>query len=195
MSSTTEWVTLEQAHQALRSVAAQLGDADWARHTPCEHWNVAQVLRHAAGDQRGYAAAITGSGGPTEDPFAPSENAPESAQGYLESALSVTTAAFATVAPATPEVPCPLPIGPLSAEQVVDAAALDAAVHAWDIAVAIGVPSPLSDELAEQLTPIAETIAGPLRAFAFGPAQDSESGDGAAARLLRFLGRTPDWKP
>ncbi|WP_205752788.1 TIGR03086 family metal-binding protein [Cryptosporangium phraense] len=184
---------MTQAHGALRSVVAEVGDDQWALRTPCEKWNVAQVVRHASGDQLGYAAAITGVGGPTEDPFAPSEGRPEPSS--VGAALDAAAAAFATIEPGTPEVPSPLPIGPLSAESVVSAAALDAAVHAWDVAVALGRPSPLTPELAEQLMPIAEVMAGPLRAFAFGPAIEGEPGDDAAARLLRFLGRRPDWPP
>ncbi|GAA0252935.1 TIGR03086 family metal-binding protein [Cryptosporangium japonicum] len=185
------WTVLEQAHGALRSVVAGIGESGWALRTPCEKWNVAQVVRHAAGDQLGYAAAITGSGGPAEDPFAPSEGRPGATD--LDAALAAAAAAFATVAPGTPEVACPLPLGPLPAETVVDAAALDAAVHAWDVAVATGQPSPLTPELAAHLIPVAELIAGALRAFAFGPALDPEPGDDAAARLLRFLGRDPEW--
>jgi hypothetical protein len=55
-------------------------------------------------------------------------------------------------------VPSPLPIGPLSAEVAAGACALDAAVHAWDIAVATGQPSPLPDELAEALLAVAKEI-------------------------------------
>ncbi|MFG1922660.1 TIGR03086 family metal-binding protein [Cryptosporangium sp. NPDC048952] len=185
------WTVLEQAHGALRSVVAGIGEDDWALSTPCEKWNVAQVVRHATGDQLGYAAAITGSGGPAEDPFAPSAGRPAAAA--LDEALAAAAAAFATVEPGTPEVPCPLPLGPLPAETVVSAAALDAVVHAWDVAVSTGQPSPLTPELAEQVRPAAALIAGALRAFAFGPALDEQPGDDAAARLLRFLGRRPEW--
>src|ERR1700728_425116 len=45
----------------------------------------------------------------------------------------------------------------------VAACALDAAVHAWDIAIALGQPGALSDELAVQLLPAARAIVEPLR--------------------------------
>ncbi|GAA3394278.1 TIGR03086 family metal-binding protein [Cryptosporangium minutisporangium] len=191
----TRWTVLEQAHGALRTVVAGVDEKAWTLPTPCEQWNVAQVLRHAVGDQRAYGAALTGNDGPTENPFDPSEDRPGQEQTFVESALTSTAQALAAVAPGTAEVPCPLPIGPLSAEIVVGAAALDAAIHAWDIAVATGQPSPLSAELAEQLTAAAETIAEPLRAFAFAPALDAQPSDDAAAQLLRYLGRDPKWTP
>jgi hypothetical protein len=71
----------------MRSVIDGVSDAGWAAPTPCEQWNAAQVLRHAAGDQLAYAAAITGSGGPAENPFEPSAGRPEDPADYLEAAL------------------------------------------------------------------------------------------------------------
>src|SRR6478735_1732506 len=62
---------LDRAHAALRSTAARVTLADLTRPTPCSLWSVAQVLQHAAGDQRAYAFFLTGSDGPTGDPFAP----------------------------------------------------------------------------------------------------------------------------
>jgi hypothetical protein len=90
-------------------------------------------------------------------------------------------------------VPVPLPQGQLSAETAVGAAALDAAVHAWDIAVAAGLPSPLSAEQAGLLMPAATAIVEPLRGFAYAPALDPQPGDDALATLLRYLGRDPGW--
>ncbi|MFI6076287.1 TIGR03086 family metal-binding protein [Actinoplanes sp. NPDC051343] len=184
---------LQEAHDMLRTVIAGLDESAWTSPTPCDQWNVAQVLRHAAGDQLAYTAALTGHGGPAENPFTPSAGPPAGPRAFLESALTSTAAAFAAVGPEVKELPSPLPLGPLPAEIVVGAAALDAAVHAWDIAVATGRPAPLTADLAGRLMPAATTIADPLRGFAFAAAQPARPGDDAAARLLRYLGRDPRW--
>jgi uncharacterized protein (TIGR03086 family) len=184
---------LQEAHRILRTAVAGVDDSDWKVPTPCEQWNVAQVLRHAAGDQLAYAAALTGGDGPSENPFAPSDQRPADPRDFLESALSSSAAALAAVAPDAEEVPSPLPLGPLPAATVIGAAALDAAVHAWDIAVATGHPSPLTADLAARLMPAARTIADPFRGFAFAPALPPRPGDDAAAELLRYLGRDPSW--
>ncbi|MFF1608985.1 TIGR03086 family metal-binding protein [Amycolatopsis sp. NPDC058278] len=187
----SSWPVLAAAHEALRSAIA--GVTDWSAPTPCAEWNVTQVLQHAAGDQLGYAATITGSGGPDFNPFAPSGELPAPAAEYLEPTLAASAAAFATVALDAPSVPTPLPQGALPAPVAVGAAALDAAVHAWDIARAAGQESPLTPELAARLLPVAHQLAEPLRGFAYAPALEASADDDAVATLLRYLGRNPEW--
>ena len=63
---------LTEAHEALRTAVLGVAADAWGLPTPCAKWTVAQVLQHAAGDQIGFAAAITGGPWPSEDPFAPS---------------------------------------------------------------------------------------------------------------------------
>ncbi|MBF9133856.1 TIGR03086 family protein, partial [Plantactinospora sp. S1510] len=101
--------------------------------------------------------------------------------------------AFATVDPAG-TTPTPLPHGALPAATAAGAAALDAGVHAWDIAVATGQPSPLDDDLAAQLLSVARAIVEPLRQYgAYAPTLKPDENDSAAAELLRYLGRDPHW--
>jgi uncharacterized protein (TIGR03086 family) len=185
------WPVLEQAHSALRSAVA--GVEDWSAPTPCADWNVTQVFQHAAGDQLGYAAFITGEPGPDFDPFAPSGTLAVPASDFLEPKLAAAKAAFATVTPDAVAVPTPLPQGALPAPVAAGAAALDAAVHAWDIATATGQKSPLTTELAAALLPVAKELAEPLRGFAYAPALESAAEDDAVSTLLRYLGRDPHW--
>ncbi|MBO9553413.1 TIGR03086 family metal-binding protein [Cellulomonas sp.] len=193
MTATTPWPVLDRAHAALRTVVADLTAADLDRPTPCTEWNVTQVLQHAAGDQRAYAAAITGHDGPTENPFEPSGTLDGTPAALVEPALVASAGAFATVT-ADASTPTPLPQGSLPAPVAVGAAALDAAVHAWDVAVAAGRPSPLDDALAADLLPVARSIVEPLRQYgAYAPALDPARGDGPSAELLRYLGRNPAW--
>ena len=108
--------------------------------------------------------------------------------------MAAATAAWDQVDPASGSVPTPLPPVPtLPAEVAAAACALDAAIHAWDVAVATGQPSPLSDELAAALDPAARAVVEPLRGFAYAAPLATEAADGAAAALLRYLGRDPEW--
>ncbi|MEU7989558.1 TIGR03086 family metal-binding protein [Streptosporangium canum] len=190
----TGWTVLNDAHEALRTAVHGVPAGDWDRPTPCAAWTVTQVLQHAAGDQLGFAAFITGGPGPSEDPFAPSGTLIASPSAVAEEAMKASADAWATVGKDVQEVAVPVPPGKLTASVGVGACALDAAVHAWDIAVATGRPSPLTPELARRLMPVAAAIVEPLRAYgAYAPALGAEDGDGDVAALLRYLGRRPDW--
>ncbi|MEV6275305.1 TIGR03086 family metal-binding protein [Nocardia sp. NPDC051832] len=192
-NTATDWAVLTTAHDALRTVVRGLAADDLAKPTPCAEWTVAQVIQHAAGDQIGYAAFITGGPGPEENPFAPSGILGAPADVLVDRAMSAAAAAFATVPADAAEVAVPIPPNKLTAELAAGACALDAAVHAWDLAVASGQPSPLTSELARQLLPVAQALVEPLRGFAFADAlagNDSE----AVGVLLRYLGRNPQWQ-
>ncbi|WP_433210678.1 TIGR03086 family metal-binding protein [Dactylosporangium sp. CS-047395] len=205
------WTVLDESHRALRAAIAGIKESDWLRPTPCTEWNVAQVLQHAAGDQLGYAAAVTGSGWPTFDPFAPTGHLPaETAANehsevtsevsftalaaFAEEAMQSSAATYATIKQDAPEVPTPLPQGKLPAWLAAGACALDAAVHAWDIARATGQPSPLDNALSRDLLKVAQELTEPLRAWgAYAAIVPATSSDDDTATLLRYLGRDPHW--
>ncbi|MFE5811407.1 TIGR03086 family metal-binding protein [Streptomyces sp. NPDC056491] len=193
--TTSKWELLDQAHATLREAVAGVPADGWDRPTPCAQWNVTQVLQHAAGDQLAYAARLTGGPGPAEDPFAPSGALAGPPGHLLDPALAAAAEAFSGVAPGDLDVAVPLPPFAVPAVTAVGAAALDAAVHAWDIAVATGRQPALTDELAAALRPAADALAEPLRGFAYGPVFPLAPGadHGAAADLLAFLGRDPAW--
>lgn len=164
--------------------------------TPCSEWTVAQVLLHAAGDQHAWASSVSSSPPPGYNPFAPATHLDGSVDDLIEPAIQAATAAWASVDPGAESVPTPLPPVPaMTPELAAAACALDAAIHAWDIAVATGQPSPLTADLAAQLQPAADATVEPLRGFAYAPALPAQAGDDPVATLLRYLGRNPDWQP
>ncbi|MFG1944361.1 TIGR03086 family metal-binding protein [Nonomuraea sp. NPDC048826] len=187
------WTLLDASHDALRTAVAGVPADAWELPTPCAQWNVTQVLQHAAGDQIGYAAFLTGEPGPDENPFDPSGNLPGDPVAHLEAALERSARAWAGVDRSAVEVAVPIPPNKVSLELGVAACALDAAVHAWDIAVATGRPSPLTPAMAAELLPAAKQLVEPLRGFAFAAPLDEQPGDDDAATLLRYLGRDPHW--
>ncbi|MGC9667570.1 TIGR03086 family metal-binding protein [Planosporangium sp. 12N6] len=182
---------LDASHEALRTVTVGLTEADKDKSTPCEKWTVTQVLQHATGDQIGYAAAITGGPWPSDDPFLPSGRLDGDPVAFVESGISASAAAYAQIADDDPSVATPLPQGAMPAWQAAGACALDAAIHAWDIAVATGQRSPLTADMARGLMEVAITIVEPLRGFAYGPNLPAAPGDRDIETLLRYLGRDP----
>ena len=188
------WTVITESLDLLEAVAAAVTDATAQASTPCTQWSAAQVLQHAAGDQLAWAAAIGVGTGPAENPFAPSGHLDGSVDDLVRPALAAARAAWAGVKADDVAVPTPLPQGPLPASTAAGACALDAAVHAWDIAVALGRPGFLPAALAAQLLPAARAVVEPLRAYgAYAAALPPRPADDSAAELLRYLGRDPQW--
>jgi uncharacterized protein (TIGR03086 family) len=189
------WTVITESLDLLEAVSAVVTDATAQTPTPCTQWSAAQVLQHAAGDQLAWAAAIGVGTGPAENPFAPSGHLDGSVDDLVQPALAAARDAWASVKADDDAVPTPLPQGPLPASTAAGACALDAAVHAWDIAVALGRPGFLPAELAGQLLPAARAVVGPLRAYgAYAAALPPQPADDSAAELLRYLGRDPQWR-
>lgn len=195
---------LATSYRALTDVVAGIGDDQWQLATPCSEWDVTQVIQHAAGDQLAFAKALGIGIGPTYNPFAPSGAIDGTAAELVRDAVEQTATAWATVTDETETVPTPLPHGALPTPVAAVMCALDAAVHAWDIAIATGQPSPLNDELAGHLLTAARTsnpapgggpeaeIVEPLRQWgAYAAIVDGAEDDTAVAELLRYLGRDP----
>ncbi|GGL18764.1 hypothetical protein Sme01_47910 [Sphaerisporangium melleum] len=186
---------LTASYRALENSVAEVGEDQWDDATPCSQWTVTQVIQHAAGDQLAYAKMLGIGTGPAYDPFSPSGTVDGTAAQLVKDAIEQTRAAWATVPDDTETVPTPLPHGDLPTPVAAVMCALDAAVHAWDIAIATGRPSPLDEELAGHLHAAAREIVEPLRQWgAYAPvveAADAPSATPVADDLLRYLGRTP----
>ncbi|MCW6003986.1 TIGR03086 family protein [Micromonospora sp. CPCC 205371] len=191
------FTVLTTSLDALRHVTTVAVDTDRLDDpTPCSAWTVAQVLFHAAGDQHAWASTVGAGSLPSYDPFDPPRQLDGGVENTVAKAIEAATGAWAGVDPAAASGSTPLPPVPGEAPGLAAAGpALDAAVHAWDVAVATGQPSPLTAALAEQLMPAARATAEPLRGFAYAAALPVEAGDDPVATLLRYLGRNPHWTP
>src|ERR1700727_181564 len=159
-----ETPVITESLDLLSAATAMISDANRQASTPCTEWTVTQVLQHAAGDQLAWAAALGVGGGPSENPFAPSGQPDGHPRALLDPALAAAQVAWAAVSPDDDAVPTPLPQGQLPAPVAAAACALDAAVHAWDIATALGQPGFLPDELAARLL-TAQAVIEPLRQY------------------------------
>jgi uncharacterized protein (TIGR03086 family) len=190
------FAVMTEALELLTAAAATVTPDRRDAPTPCTEWTVTQVLQHAAGDQLAWAAALGTGTGPDDNPFDPSGKADGPLEELVAPAVATVQAAWATVADADGPVPTPLPQGALPAATAAAACALDAAVHAWDVLTALGVPAGLTSGLAAQLLPAAREIVEPLRQYGvYATALAPESDDDATAELLRYLGRDPNWRP
>ncbi len=190
----TGWDVLDEARALLLATVAGVPADGWQRPTPCTEWNVSQVLQHAALDQRVWAAGLAGTEMPGENPFAPSGELGGEPLAYADAALDASAPTWTAIGEDAGPVPTPLPQGPMAPAAAAGAAALDAAIHAWDIAMATGQGSPLTPELARALTPVAQSIVEPLRQYGtYAEALEPSPGTDDAEALLCYLGRRPAW--
>lgn len=184
---------LAESYRALTDAVAGIKDDQWQLATPCSEWTVTQVIQHAAGDQLAYAAALGIGNGPTYDPFSPSGTIDGTPADLVRAAVEETAAAWSTVADDTETVPTPLPHGDLPTPVAAVMCALDAAVHAWDIAIATGQPSPLNDKLATHLLTASTGLVEPLRQWgAYAAVVTTDPSETPVVdELLGYLGRNP----
>ncbi|TQM28870.1 TIGR03086 family metal-binding protein [Nocardia bhagyanarayanae] len=172
--------------------ADQLGS-----ETPCAGWDLRALLAHMATQDRGFAGAARGA----EDPGAWEVRiAADPVADYLAAAAEVA-AAFAE--PDVFERSVLLP--ELSSEHRFPAATairfhlVDSVVHAWDVARSIGEKIDPGQELALIALEIAEAVPdGPFRSqpgAAFAPVVAGGDSGSIMDRVLRQLGRSPEWEP
>jgi uncharacterized protein (TIGR03086 family) len=191
MADTRGFEVLTHAHAYLAETVASVGQSAWGAPTPCSEWT---VLHHARVDQQAYGLAIT-VGRPDSDPFHPADALDGDPAAKPDKVLRQVANACAGLPADADQVPTPL--GPLPPRIATGAAAMDAAVHAWDIAVATSQDRPLSPELAEGIWPAADHLVDRLRdAYrVFAPAVEGSRHHDPAEALLAFLGRDPHWTP
>ncbi|MFJ5303116.1 TIGR03086 family metal-binding protein [Streptomyces sp. NPDC088350] len=185
---------LARSHDCLREVVAAVPDTAWAAPTPCTEWTVRQVLNHARVDQQAYGLVLTGDR-PDSDPFHPADTLDGDPVAALDKVLRAVADRYAQLPADADRVPTPL--GPMPLPFAAATAAMDAAVHAWDIAAATGQSRPLPTDLAEGIWPAADRLVDQLRDSyrVFAPAVEVRDGYDRAEELLAFLGRDPHWTP
>jgi uncharacterized protein (TIGR03086 family) len=186
----------------LRSIdvvdTVRLTDLD--RTTPCDGWNLADLLAHMTVQHRGFAAAARGLG---SDPDVwRVENVLESVRtdpgrAYSEAAHDVLDA-FAV--DGTADAPFALPEfgegAVFPGTMAMGFHFVDYVVHGWDVAVTLGTPFDPPAAVIEAVLPLAQAVPnGDFRSMAgapFAPAVE-QGGTDDFERMLLHLGRRPDW--
>lgn len=183
---------LEAHGQALRAfggVAHAVGTG-WDRRTPCPAWTVRDLVNHVVAEQLWAPSLLAGAtldevgdrfDGDVlgDDPAAAWDAAAAAAReaflagGVLERAVHVSA-------------------GLLPAREYGWQMTIDAAVHAWDLATALGVPNPVTEPLAGRLLDVVRPRVGEWQGLGvFDPPVAVHGDAGAAARLVALLGREP----
>jgi uncharacterized protein (TIGR03086 family) len=174
---------------------------DLRRATPCDGWNLSQLLAHMTVQHRGFAAAARGEGADLsrwDAATVADAVALDPARTYATAAADVLEA-FADDAALEKSVALP-EFGPnavFPASQAIGFHFVDYVVHGWDVARSIDAPFTLPDDVISAVLPLVFAVPdGDFRAAPGSPfARAIEAGDGVSNldRVLLHLGRSPAW--
>jgi uncharacterized protein (TIGR03086 family) len=164
-----------------------LDDEDLDEPTACVPWTVRAVVEHLAGSLRLVAAAVRGDG--AEEAMWRNVVAAGDPVGSLHAAAEELSAAAS--AEGLEGASCLMPEGLVPVAYALDVAALEAAVHAWDIGVAVGVPVELDPDASHRLAVTAEVRRHLGADAGFQPPLQPPVGATAFEALLASTGREP----
>ena len=181
-----------RAVEDARSVVAAVRPEDMTKPTPCTEWDVRALVAHMVGVCQAFADVLRGGtmdavvakGGATfdgDDPIAAYEWAADEVMREWE-------------APGALEKSLQMPFGPTPAAAAIKIFTSDQAIHAWDLAKAIGRPHQVDEALATQTY---EMMQGLLRpefrgpGKGFGELQPVPDDAPIQDRMLAFSGRRP----
>ena len=162
----------------------------WAAPTPCTRWDVRRLVNHLASEQLWVPPLLGGAtvrqvGSRFDGDVLGGEPA-----AAWDSAASAARAAFAEPGALDREVH--LSYGNRPARDYLREMTADAAVHAWDLARALGVDEALDPELVRAVLVQTEPYADQLAASGlFEPPVPVPDGADPQTRLIAMYGRTP----
>ncbi len=171
---------LERSLGYTRVALAGVTEAHLAAPTPCRDWTLRDLLAHMDDSLDAFTEAAGGSVGLT-----PARAAPR--------IVVLQQKACALLGLWSGEGPPGVQVGgaDLATDLLVATAALEITVHGWDVAQATGARTPIPDELAGHLLPVAHRVVSDVdRGIRFAAALPEPVEASADVRLRAFLGRT-----
>ena len=180
----------DRALQHTRRYVAGVGGDEWRNATPCEDWDVRELVNHIvsgnfwAGElARGKTIEEVG------DRLDGDVLGNDAVAAYDESASAASDAFHV---PGAMEAPCAVSYGPVPGEVYLGHRFIDVFVHGWDVAKATGQDTKLDPELVEACWDVIEPQKDLLLGSgAFGADHTMPPGADRQTALLTLLGRTP----
>ncbi len=162
-------------------VVRAVPDDQWDQPSPCEGWNAAEVLLHAAGAVRMVDGLARG----------------EQVEAAAGGPRSVWAAARDSVLegldqPGVLQKVVDSPFGSMPVDNFLGVIMVDTLTHTWDVARSVGGDEQLDADLVsaghQALLPFGAGLRGPGR---FSDEIEAADDDDDQARFLKFLGRQP----
>ena len=185
---------LERAAEHFGDLLASVTDDDWSGPTPCDEWDVGDLIDHVIGGNRFTVEILAG---------ATADDAITSVVASFEGGTPDRAAAFRSSAdrqvaaisePGALDRMCHHPSGDYPGEVILGFRLGDLVLHGWDLARAIGADERIDPELVEavwaEMEPRAHLLAATGR---FGEGHSGTVAEDASLqdRLLDLAGRRP----
>lgn len=179
---------LDQSSQAMLSVLHGIKPEQFNNPTPCENWDVKQLMNHMIGSFTFFTARAKG-----EEPEPRMEFYADNFQdtvNLLEKSAKEATEAWKT--PGVMEKKIQAPMGEVTGQFMAGITANEFLAHGWDLAKATGQKIEVDDAVAEKVLEAAKKRMTPeTRGRAFAPEVKLPDDVPAVDRLAAFLGRRP----
>ena len=180
----------ERALANTRGFVVGLGSPEWDTPTPCEEWNLRELLNHVVAGNWWAARLASGATIAAVGTELDGDQLGEDPLASYDRSATAAIAAFG--APGALDAPCAVSYGPVPGSIYAGHRFLDVLIHGWDIAVATGQTPTLPAELIEGCWQVLEPQLDMLRASGmFGEDIAIPSDADSEARLLLTLGRRP----
>lgn len=183
-------------------VVANVTFDDLDSPTPCAGWDLADLLTHMTVQHKGFAAAARGLGADLAVwvPATVADAVRADPRGAYAAAANDVLDAFSAdgVLDATFALPEFGQDAAVPGSMAIGFHFVDYVVHGWDVARSLGVPFVLPAEVLGTVLPLALAVPdGEFRDTANSPFAHAVSPAHGASdldRVLRHLGRSPDWR-
>lgn len=179
-------IACAEMERRLRLVSAD----QWDGPTPCDEWDVRALVNHVVGANRRYVMLLAGATAAEVDTTRAVDHIGDDAVAAFRSTSADLSAAFA-VAGALDRV-CRHPVGDRTGAELLEMRILDVAVHAWDLARALGDDEELDPVLVDHLLAATIDLDASRRSGSFADPAGAVPADAPSlVRLLHRCGRLP----
>ena len=175
---------------ATRQFVAGIGDDQWDLPTPCDGWNVRDLVNHIVAGN--LWAAQLGCGRTIADVGSDLDGDVLGSDSVAAYDLSAESAATVFEMPGALDAPCAVSYGPVPGAVYAGHRLIDVLIHGWDVASATGQPTDIDPMLIDACWQVVRPQLSLLQGSgAFGVESTHIADSDPQTNLLAALGRHP----